>query len=132
MKVLIQERNIDYLRCFLSLCCQGHAKFHRIIQPDEIEYGKELGKGATGVVYRGKWNGKDVAVKKLNPEVVDVKEFRTELAVMSILDHPGIVHCYGGYEKKRKEYFIVCKLYESGNLSELLHNEDVCMNNLGK
>ena len=124
VKRLIQGRNIDYLRCFLSLCSDGYARFHKIIRPEEIELGKLLGQGVTGSVQLGIWNGMQVAVKLLNPDIVDVKEFRTEMAVMSILDHPSIIQCYGGYEKKHKKYMIVLKYYPCGNLSEVLHGRD--------
>ena len=39
---------------------------------------------------------------------------------MSILDHPNIITCYGGYEKNKKFYMIL-QYFPCGNLSELLH-----------
>lgn len=91
-----------------------------MIQPDEIELGELLGTGVTATVYRGIWNHHHVAVKKFNFEFLNKKEFRSEITIMSILNHPNIIPCYGGYEQN-KNYYMVLQFFPCGNLSELLH-----------
>jgi serine/threonine protein kinase len=46
------------------------------------------------VVYRGKWKGVEVAVKRFIKQMLDerrVLEFRAEMAFLSELHHPNIV-----------------------------------------
>jgi serine/threonine protein kinase len=53
-----------------------------------------LGLGSYGVVYRGKWKGVDVAVKRFIQQKLDERrmlEFRAEMAFLSELHHPNIV-----------------------------------------
>ena len=56
--------------------------FFSLIEPGELIYEGLLGKGASGSVFKGKWNNKDVAIKKFNPDTIDIKEFRTEVSIM--------------------------------------------------
>lgn len=65
------------------------------IERTEIEWGKavKLGMGAYGEVWRAKWRGTDVAVKKVNLKGgngnVAVQELRHEIAVMSHMVRGG-------------------------------------------
>jgi class 3 adenylate cyclase len=65
-----------------------------IIDYNEIQVGKQIGLGSYGVVYRGKWKGVDVAVKRFIKQKLDERrmlEFRAEMAFLSELHHPNIV-----------------------------------------
>jgi hypothetical protein len=65
-----------------------------IIDFGEIQVGKQVGLGSYGVVYRGKWKGVDVAVKRFIKQKLDERrmlEFRAEMAFLSELHHPNIV-----------------------------------------
>lgn len=65
-----------------------------VIDFKEIQLGKQLGMGSYGVVYRGKWKGVEVAVKKFVKQKLDERcmlEFRAEMAFLSELHHPNIV-----------------------------------------
>lgn len=37
------------------------------IRNTDLEYIKELGSGTYGIVFYGKWNGSDVAIKRIKP-----------------------------------------------------------------
>jgi hypothetical protein len=66
---------------------------------------RELGRGATGVVYLGKWKGQLVAVKQVqesllmddNPESAQYREeFIKEMEIMMSLDNDNILRFLGG------------------------------------
>ena len=65
-----------------------------IIDYGEIQVGKQIGLGSYGVVFRGKWKGVDIAVKRFIKQKLDERrmlEFRAEMAFLSELHHPNIV-----------------------------------------
>jgi serine/threonine protein kinase len=69
-----------------------------IIDFHEVQVGKQVGLGSYGVVYRGKWKGVEVAVKRFIKQKLDERrmlEFRAEMAFLSELHHPNIVLCIG-------------------------------------
>lgn len=56
--------------------------------------GRQIGMGSYGVVYKGKWKGVEVAVKRFIKQKLDERrmlEFRAEMAFLSELHHPNIV-----------------------------------------
>ncbi|GBG28762.1 Protein kinase, putative [Hondaea fermentalgiana] len=72
---------------------------------NELHITKQLGQGATGIVFKAKWHGKDVAVKIFNEEEsksVLVTAFVMEVAVLQELRHPNVVLFMGAcFEKPR-------------------------------
>jgi hypothetical protein len=65
-----------------------------VIDFNEIALGKQIGLGSYGVVYRGKWKGVEVAVKRFIKQKLDERrmlEFRAEMAFLAELHHPNIV-----------------------------------------
>jgi class 3 adenylate cyclase len=65
-----------------------------IIDYNEVQVGQQIGLGSYGVVYKGKWKGVDVAVKRFIKQKLDERrmlEFRAEMAFLSELHHPNIV-----------------------------------------
>jgi serine/threonine protein kinase len=54
----------------------------------------QVGVGSYGMVFKGKWKGVDVAVKRFIKQTLDERrllEFRAEMAFLSELHHPNIV-----------------------------------------
>ena len=86
---------------------------------------QKLGEGGFGAVYKGRWSGREVAIKvlvcKLTGEVEE--NFRQELAVMLDLRGPQIVHTYGGVLTGGPTQAIVMELMPRGSLYELLRKE---------
>lgn len=91
----------------------------------EPPFGKELGRGGFGVVYRGKWKKyADVAIKKLHTSqlTADVlTDFKNEMRVMAGLHSPQIVQLYGVHLKE--PYCIVMEFMQKGSLFNLLHSK---------
>ena len=75
---------------------------------------KELGNGSHGQVYRvkNKITGETRAYKQMaKGNISDIKQFNSELSIMSKVDHPSIIKLYEIYEDKRYIYLIMeeCK-----------------------
>ncbi len=60
----------------------------------------QVGLGSYGIVYKGKWKGVDVAVKKFIKQKLEenrLLEFRAEMVFLSELHHPNIVLFIGNF-----------------------------------
>ncbi len=93
-----------------------------IIDFSEIQLGKQVGLGSYGVVYRGKWKGVEIAVKRFIKQKLDERsmlEFRAEMAFLSELHHPNIVLFIGACVKK-PNLCIVTEFVKQGSMKEIL------------
>ncbi|KAG6944402.1 hypothetical protein JG688_00017098 [Phytophthora aleatoria] len=81
-----------------------------------------LGQGGFGCVYKGSWNKKNVAIKKLHAAKLAKKErkmFIRETLILGMLgDHPNIVQLYG---YTLNPVSLVMEYVPKGSLSYLLH-----------
>lgn len=69
-----------------------------VINYDDIGLQEQIGVGSYGAVFKGKWKGMVVAVKKFLNQKIDERrllELRTEMAFMSELRHPNVVMLIG-------------------------------------
>ena len=73
---------------------------------------KELGSGAMGTVYRGRFTktGQIMAIKIMAPGIGStnsgaVDRFEREIAILKQLHHPNIVRFYGAGKEKGMRYF---------------------------
>ncbi|XP_066389268.1 uncharacterized protein [Miscanthus floridulus] len=76
----------------------------QIISNEDLEDLREMGSGAFGTVFHGKWKGTDVAIKRIknscfmlpSPQADKlITEFWREAAILSKLHHPNILAFYG-------------------------------------
>ncbi|KAF5270604.1 hypothetical protein FQA39_LY01342 [Lamprigera yunnana] len=81
---------------------------------------KIVGEGSFGVVYRGIWKGKDVAVKNITTEA-ERKAFAVEVRQLSRVDHENIVQLYGA-STKGPNICLVMEYAEGGSLFNVLHS----------
>ncbi len=90
-----------------------------------FEIGRELGRGAMGVVYSAKWEstGSEVAIKFLESQGVHdqgcIERFRREARAAESLNHPSIVPVYHiGCDQGRNYYTM--KLIDGASLSQTI------------
>ena len=85
---------------------------------------KMLGKGAFGIVYKGEYEGEEVAIKEINGNIIDEKqidEFLKECEVMKKLPkHPNILKFIGICNNP---FSILTEFMEKGDLFKYLKNE---------
>ncbi|CAN1158029.1 G-type lectin S-receptor-like serine/threonine-protein kinase RLK1 [Linum perenne] len=86
---------------------------------------EELGRGAFGVVYKGKLqNGVLVAVKKLNSFGQDSgKEFKNEVSVIGQTHHKNLVRLIGYCEEGKDRKLLVYEFLSNGTLADYLFRE---------
>ncbi|GAX84276.1 hypothetical protein CEUSTIGMA_g11698.t1 [Chlamydomonas eustigma] len=82
-----------------------------------------IGQGGYGKVYRGRWQGQDVAVKKMEFATSSKakEELSREAYIMSTCTHPHIAKCFGlSTEPSTGVPALVMKYYPRGTLLEVL------------
>ena len=95
------------------------------------KFGKKLGSGSFGTVYRGVYlkTRTPVAIKTINKSKLRERNnsellqtlLREELRLASILEHPHIVRAFGLCEDD-EEYYLAFELMRNGNLAEVLRS----------
>ncbi|KAK4874123.1 hypothetical protein RN001_013483 [Aquatica leii] len=105
-----------------SLDNEGPQSQHFVqeIEYNEIELIQIVGEGSFGVVYRGIWKDKDVAVKNITTEA-ERKAFTVEVRQLSRVDHDNIVKLYGA-STKGPNICLVMEYAEGGSLFNVLHS----------
>jgi len=93
---------------------------------EDLEFGRQIGRGAFGEVFRGKLNGTDVAIKRLciMENVNDERgmaEFRRELKFLTRLRHRHIVQFLGACTTP-PNLCIIMDYCDKGSLYGYLHN----------
>ena len=96
------------------------------IDLDELEFGKQLGEGAYGTVYAGKWKSRknlEVAIKKCFSKPFDAE-------ILSVLPrHPNVVFFYATSSSEDATY-IVTELVTNGSLFDYIHTDKKEFNDL--
>mmetsp|Transcript_70199 Transcript_70199/g.183988 ORF Transcript_70199/g.183988 Transcript_70199/m.183988 type:complete len:304 (-) Transcript_70199:116-1027(-) len=104
----------------------GPGRLHEIDQ-DDLELNGTIGEGTTAIVYLGHYNGGKVAVKELRSNetdgktnVANLQALQRELSVLSISNHPSILHCVGVIAQM-PPVRVVLEYCAGGSLFDLLH-----------
>ena len=97
-----------------------------VMRHEDIEIGKKIGNGQSGVVQLGKIKktGEIVAVKILHRRALsqpEVESFRREIYALSVLNHPALV-CFRGYTEE-PPFYIITEYMENGSLFDVLRNK---------
>lgn len=91
----------------------------------DLKQGKRLGAGGFGIVYRGTWQGKDVAIKKLKMVQLSPalkKDFVNEVVAMARLKHARVIQLHGVCDDPG-HYAMIMDFMPNGDLYGLLSNK---------
>ncbi|KAL4124389.1 hypothetical protein PRIC2_007987 [Phytophthora ramorum] len=103
---------------------------YRIAQND-LQFVKQLSKGAGGVVHLAKWKSKNeqVAVKQVAPEksksVRELQRFTREIRLYAILKHPKIVAFRGIAWSSLADLSLVIEYMPNGDLAQFLERQQM-------
>ncbi|KAL6991214.1 mitogen-activated protein kinase kinase kinase [Sarracenia purpurea var. burkii] len=89
----------------------------------EMTVGTRVGIGFFGEVFRGIWNGTDVAIKVFLEQdltVENVEDFCNEISILSRLRHPNVILFLGACTKP-PQLSMVTEYMERGSLYHLIH-----------
>jgi len=86
---------------------------------DDIVFEEKIGSGEFGEVYRGKCQGKDVAIKQLKDDTKAAQAFLAEASVMTTLHHPNLVILIG-ISFTKNSIVILTEYCSEGSLVEYL------------
>ncbi|KAL6062440.1 putative serine/threonine-protein kinase drkA, variant 2 [Balamuthia mandrillaris] len=95
------------------------------IEGSELEFGVEVGQGASSHVFKGKYRGQDVAIKVLKERVdgKHLEEFKKEFAIMSDMRSPRVVFFYGAVT--HPHLAIVTEFFSKGSLYDVMCNSNL-------
>lgn len=89
-----------------------------VIRPEQISYGQSLGSGGSASVFRGSWNGQDVAVKKISG-LNHLEEMKKEINALRQLRHPRLVRFIGACIQP-PQLLVVTEFMGGGSLHDRL------------
>lgn len=97
------------------------------INYEDLDFGKEIGKGGFGSVYEGEYFGTPVAIKKIVEEDPDgLLYLEREVNVLKGMRHPNIVQ-FIGIAVHEGALFIITEYVDNGNLRKFLKDPKISM-----
>eukprot|EP01048_Picozoa_sp_COSAG05_P010947 COSAG05_NODE_998_length_6249_cov_30.416260_3_plen_798_part_00 len=90
-----------------------------IADPDEIVRDQFIAEGTSGKVYKGKWQGMQVAVKVFKPDALEPDIAINEIQLMRRMQHQSLLRLYGAHMSA--PHFIIVSELCVGSLSSLLY-----------
>jgi len=125
-EVALQEIDKKSRKKRISIMKQdGTLKVSLLINYDKLKFVEKIGGGGSGVVYKGRWQHTNVAIKQLFLVGLDEsaeRDFIHETSIMAKLRHPNIVQLFGVCLEP--ECCIVMEYMGGGSLYKMLHSEE--------
>ncbi|EDR26223.1 protein serine/threonine kinase, putative [Entamoeba dispar SAW760] len=103
---------------------QGKTKYSPRLNPNEIISEKVIGEGSFGIVFKGKYRGTTVVIKKFkNMGDESLKEFEKEVTMLDKFRCDYVVYFYGAVFVPNK-ICIVTEFAQFGSLEDLMKKKD--------
>ncbi|OQR87180.1 protein kinase [Achlya hypogyna] len=126
--VIIYRRRRAQRKAVMGSTADGLMDDLRVLEPvripmSDVSLQVKVNEGAFGEIWRGEYEGRIVAIKRLLPErssVSDIRSFIAELALMTRFDCPQIVALYGVAWTRPKEIHAVIEYMGLGDLRGFL------------
>ncbi|ELP92380.1 serine/threonine protein kinase, putative [Entamoeba invadens IP1] len=116
----------DAKTCIHQMDFKYTTKISTRLDPDSLIEEKQLGEGSFGVVYKGKFGGNTVAIKKMKNATNSkdqMAEFEKEVSMLDKFRCDYIVHFYGAVFFPNK-ICMVTEFAEFGSVCDMLKNKD--------
>lgn len=94
---------------------------NEVIRPEQLTFGPALGSGGSAQVYRGSWQGQEVAIKKISG-VAHLEEMTKEINALRSLRHPRLVNFIGACIQPPL-LLVVTEMMSGGSLHDRLFDE---------
>lgn len=110
--------------------------FNLVIDFADLHFSQKndlIASGGYGDVYKGKWLGLTVAVKKFGKKYINkkaLKELVKEIEVLHSLRHPYIVLYLGVSFDKYNSYYMVTEYVSKGSLFHILHKKNLVLSEM--
>jgi hypothetical protein len=117
---ILKEGLLDTL---VRKAAQGLVTVHHEVPFTDLRLGDVLGKGASASVYKGVWQGREVALKVFDPEHISfmLEDFRKEVALLCMLQHPHLVRGFAACTRGPR-LAIVMEYLPNGSLRDFLRH----------
>jgi serine/threonine protein kinase len=90
--------------------------WNELILPEQLQFGPSLGAGGSAQVYRGSWQGQEVAIKKISG-VAHLQEMKKEVNALRRLRHPRLVRFIGACVQP-PQLLVVTEFMSGGSLHD--------------
>jgi serine/threonine protein kinase len=87
----------------------------------ELKFGEEISEGAGEVVYKGVWDQKKVAIRKLKVKDSFIREF----SLLINLKHPNVLQLHRDSTDSRGYKYIITEFIDKESLDSLLYNNKI-------
>jgi len=100
------------------------------VDRDELTWQQFLGSGVTAEVFKGRWRGRDVAIKRLLSKKHRVSQTKQEVAFVREIDvvaqanHDNLVKFFG-FHFDAQPFLLITEFCHGGTCFELLHEADL-------
>ena len=122
---IVEAGGSPFFSHVLDLVRKGQLEVHDHLDEKDLEFVGSLDEGAGSKVERVRYRGKEYAAKMFDADNIcyNHEEFLSELAIMTLVQHPRIVTCAAG-SSKPSCLTILCDLFQRGSLKDIIDNHE--------
>ncbi|XP_018800289.1 PREDICTED: mitogen-activated protein kinase kinase kinase 7-like [Bactrocera latifrons] len=110
------------LTTYLPCITEGLEQFKPIIPFEDLLFEEKIGHGSFGVVYKVKWQDRQVAAKEFMANPDQAEAIETEVRQLSRVSHPNIIELYA-ITANQQSIYLIMEFMEGGSLHTFLHGK---------